>query len=84
MTSTGTPGEGSKASSPARIHLGCTSHLNYLSLEPNPPPLSILVLDELDFLTQIPTALAEIYTLAHRHPASLCLIRISDTMNLGS
>ena len=41
-------------------------------------------MDELDFLSQIPTALAEIYTLAHRHPASLRLIGISNTLNLGS
>ncbi|KAG8918326.1 AAA ATPase, partial [Tulasnella sp. 418] len=44
----------------------------------------VLVLDELDFISRTPAALSEIYQLAHKYPASLRLIGISNTLTLGS
>lgn len=47
-------------------------------------PFSILVLDELDFISRNPSALSEIYQLSHKYPTTLRFIGISNTLTLGA
>lgn len=48
------------------------------------PIRSILILDEIDFISRTPSALSEVYSLARKYPSTLRLIGISNTLTLGS